>query len=181
MARETYKQAYATAKQDLNEIWFPGSHCDVGGGYPRVFSTNPEVISELWRLSFDWIVDEAQKAGLLVDQDRLATAMPSEPADREIWADLVHESLTEKWKLAEYWRKKTWNSQTKTYEWKAGNSTPRVIPENALIHDSALKRLRKSSLKYEPANISAAFRQQVDQLTSIPLTLPYASGNAPSV
>src|SRR5712675_680773 len=68
---------------------------------------------------------------------------------------------------------------TKFYEWEAGNSTPRVIPENALIHESALKRLRKGSLKNETANISDTFKQQVSQLTSVPVTLPYASGNAP--
>jgi uncharacterized protein (DUF2235 family) len=167
----------ATAKQDLVEIWFPGSHCDVGGGYPSIFSTNPDVLSELWRLSFEWIVHEAQQAGLLIDSDRLATVLKSEPPEREIWADPVHESLSGRWwPLAEYWPKKTWNSQTKTYEFGAGHSTSRVIPEDALIYESALKRLRQTSLKYEPANISAAFRQQVSQLVSIPVTLPYASG-----
>jgi hypothetical protein len=38
-----------------------------------------------------------------------------------------------------------------------------------------LPALRQTDLKYEPANISAAFRQQVSQLVSIPVTLPYAS------
>ena len=169
----------ASANQDLGEIWFPGSHCDVGGGYPRLFSTNPDVISESWRLSFEWIAREAQQAGLFVDPDRLATVLPSEPAKREIWADPLHDSLTGTWwPLAECWPKKTWNSQTKKYQFRTGHNTPRVIPENALIHESALKRLRKSFLKYEPANFSDVFKQQVIKLTSVPVTLPYTSGNA---
>jgi len=98
----------ATSKQDLIEISFPGSHCDVGGGYRSIFSTKPEVLSELWRLSFEWIVHEAQQAGLLIDSDRLATVLRSEPRERQIWADPVHEPLTGRWwPLAEHWPKKT--------------------------------------------------------------------------
>ncbi len=172
----------ATAKQALIEIWFPGSHCDVGGGYPSIFSNNPEVKSELWRLSFNWIVDEARQAGLLVDSDRLATVVKSEPLEREIWADPTHESLSGRWwPLAEHWPKKMWNSQTKTYEWKAGNSTPRSIPEGALIDRSALERLRDKSLKYAPQNISEEFRQNVVSLQTVPSVLAYKGGFVSSV
>jgi hypothetical protein len=89
----------------------------------------------------------------------------------------VHESLTGRWwPLAEYWPKKMWNSQTKTYEWKAGNSTPRSIPEGALIDRSALERLRNKSLKYAPPNMSEEFRQNAVSLQTVPQVLPYASG-----
>ena len=169
----------ASGEQDLEEIWFPGSHCDVGGGYPSVFSSNPEVKSELWRLSFNWIVDEAQQKGLLIDPDRRAIVVKTESPPRNIWADPIHESLTGTWwSLAENWPKKTWNSQTKTYEYKAGNSTPRGIPEGALIDQSALERIRDNSLNYTPANLSEAFRRNVVSLQNVPRDVPYASGVA---
>jgi uncharacterized protein (DUF2235 family) len=167
----------ATANQDLVEIWFPGTHCDVGGGYPSIFSNNPEIRSELWRLSFSWIVGEARQAGLLVDSDRLATVLRSESPERQIWMDPVHESLSGRWwPIAEHWPKKRWNSQSKTYEWKAGNSTPRSIPEGALIDRSALERFRDGSLKYVPPNISEEFRQNVVSLQTMPRVLAYKSG-----
>ena len=167
----------ASAAQDLVEIWFPGSHCDVGGGYPSVFSVNPEIKSELWRLSFDWIVAEAEKAGLSVDPNRRATVVPNELPPREIWADPTHESLTGRWwPLAEYWPKKTWNMQTKKYEWKPGNSTPRTIPEGALIDKSVLERFRDKRLNYTPSNVSDAFRERVVSLEAVPPVLPYTSG-----
>ena len=51
-------------EQDVRELWFPGVHCDIGGGYP-------EAEGGLWRIPFQWILDEARVAGLLVDQQRL--------------------------------------------------------------------------------------------------------------
>ena len=166
----------AFPEQDLVEIWFPGSHCDVGGGYPAIFSSNPEVKSELWRVSFNWIVDEAEERGLLIDPDRRATIVATESPARNIWADPIHDSLTGWWPLAEHWPKKTWNSQTKKYEYKAGNSTSRTIPEGALIDQSALQRIRDNSLSYAPPNLSEAFRSNVVSLQTVQEHLPYASG-----
>ena len=163
----------AIPQQDLTEIWFPGSHCDIGGGYPTIFSTNPDVKSELWRLSFNWLVDEAVKAGLLIDLDRRAIVVPPESPPRNIWADPMHDSLVGLWPLAEHWPKKTWNSQTKKYEYKAGNITPRTIPEGALIDKSALERLKDKPLNYAPQNMSTEFRQNVLSLQGMPAVLAY--------
>ena len=69
--------------------------------------------------------------------------------------------------------------QTKTYEWKAGNSTPRSIPEGALIDRSVLQRIRDESLKYAPPNTSEAFRQQVGSLQVMPQVLPYNQNLTP--
>jgi hypothetical protein len=168
----------ASPQQDLTEIWFPGSHCDVGGGYPSTFSTNPDVKSELWRLSFNWIVDEAVQAGLLIDPGRRAIVVATESPPRNIWADPIHDSLTGWWPLAERWPKKTWNAQTKTYEYKTGKSTPRSIPEGALIDQSALERIRDNSLNYVPPSLSEAFRRNVASLQTVPRDAPYASGVA---
>src|ERR1051325_6829356 len=47
--------------QDLVQLYFPGVHSDVGGGYGD---------SYLWQPAFDWLVDEAAKAGLELDPAR---------------------------------------------------------------------------------------------------------------
>lgn len=53
--------------QDIQEVWFPGCHADIGGGWPRA-------PGESWPLSHTplvWMVHEAQKAGLPFDEDRM--------------------------------------------------------------------------------------------------------------
>jgi uncharacterized protein (DUF2235 family) len=55
-------------KQDIEELWFPGSHADIGGGWPRRDG-------EAWPLSHAplvWMVHEAEKAGLRFDPFKMA-------------------------------------------------------------------------------------------------------------
>jgi uncharacterized protein (DUF2235 family) len=46
-------------------VWFPGVHSDIGGGYAW-----PEE-SGLAMISFQWMVREAEKAGLFVDDAKM--------------------------------------------------------------------------------------------------------------
>jgi len=48
-----------TSKQNVKEYWFPGVHCDIGGGYP-------EDEGGLWQTTFIWMLIEAKKAGLKI-------------------------------------------------------------------------------------------------------------------
>lgn len=57
-------------KQDIQEVWFPGCHADIGGGFTRADS-------ETWMLSHAplvWMVQEASKAGLEFDPIKMARA-----------------------------------------------------------------------------------------------------------
>ncbi|KAJ5577570.1 uncharacterized protein N7459_006534 [Penicillium hispanicum] len=54
-------------EQDIHEIWFPGCHADIGGGWKLEGG-------ELWALSHAplvWMVQEAQKAGLELDPRKM--------------------------------------------------------------------------------------------------------------
>jgi uncharacterized protein (DUF2235 family) len=53
----------------FQQLWFAGNHADIGGGYPE----NESRLSD-WSLA--WMVDEARKVGLKVD-DRVLTVHPS--------------------------------------------------------------------------------------------------------
>lgn len=55
------------AEQDIEEIWFPGCHADLGGGWPLA---NGEE-SALSHGPLVWMVREAQRAGLEFDHDKL--------------------------------------------------------------------------------------------------------------
>jgi uncharacterized protein (DUF2235 family) len=53
--------------QDIHEIWFPGCHADIGGGWKLKGG-------ELWALShvpLVWMVQEARKAGLELDERKM--------------------------------------------------------------------------------------------------------------
>ena len=50
----------AEDEQSLHQIWFPGAHCDVGGGYPlRESGLSNETL--------EWMVTEARMCGLVCD------------------------------------------------------------------------------------------------------------------
>src|SRR5215470_18627889 len=46
--------------RDVKQVWFPGVHGDVGGGYP-------ETESSLSKVPLEWMLREAASAGLLTD------------------------------------------------------------------------------------------------------------------
>lgn len=52
--------------QDIQELWFPGGHGDIGGGWDVAPGEVP-----LSHVPLVWIVHEAQKAGLAFDPDKM--------------------------------------------------------------------------------------------------------------
>jgi hypothetical protein len=54
-------------KQDIQEVWFPGQHGDVGGGW----KLNPLDPTPLSHIPLAWMVKEAQLAGLEFDSEKL--------------------------------------------------------------------------------------------------------------
>lgn len=55
------------AKQDIEELWFPGCHADLGGGWP--LESGEE--SALSHCPLVWMVREAQRAGLEFDSEKM--------------------------------------------------------------------------------------------------------------
>lgn len=54
-------------EQDISEVWFPGQHGDVGGGW----KLNPEDKWPLSHIPLVWMVKEAQLVGLEFDAEKL--------------------------------------------------------------------------------------------------------------
>jgi hypothetical protein len=52
--------------QDIDELWFPGAHADIGGGWPV-----PEGEAPMSHIPLVWIVREAQKSGLEFDEEKM--------------------------------------------------------------------------------------------------------------
>lgn len=69
--------------QQLEQVWFVGSHCDVGGGYPD---------RELADISLYWMIDRARSCGLEFTSDRA-------PLDPGLALGPAHDSATGLYKL----------------------------------------------------------------------------------
>jgi uncharacterized protein (DUF2235 family) len=152
--------------QDCSELWFPGVHSDIGGGYP-------EREGGLWLVAFDWMVQEAVNNGFLVDAARLSGVRNhSVKAPDSPWLEPKHESLKGAWKLAEYFPKRRW-TQDAGYSYQMNKGRPRQIKDGELIHESALRRVRDTD--YRPSNFSDHFIEKIKGLATIPATLCYES------
>ncbi|KAG8526807.1 uncharacterized protein KY384_008236 [Bacidia gigantensis] len=56
-----------SAQADIEELWFPGCHADLGGGWPA----GKEEESPLSHVPLVWMVREAQRAGLEFDAEQM--------------------------------------------------------------------------------------------------------------
>ena len=54
--------------QDIRQVWFSGVHSDVGGSYP-------EPTAGWSKITLEWMLLEAEAAGLLVDTQRAAVVL----------------------------------------------------------------------------------------------------------
>ena len=121
--------------RDIKQVWFPGAHADVGGGYP-------ESESGLSKIALSWMLDEAKAAGLLVNETKEALILgkvsgPFAPPDPNA---TLHDSLTAGWRFAEYVPKPHWNAAKQEIEWRANRFKPRTWPSQPVVHDSAWLR-----------------------------------------
>jgi uncharacterized protein (DUF2235 family) len=155
------------AKQDVKEYWFPGAHCDIGGGYP-------EDEGGLWRTAFVWMALEAKKAGLKIDTEKLRQVLHKTRIVPPAWANPKHESLTGWWCLAEFFPKIPKSKEPGIHWPRLGLFRGRALRGGELIHRSALRRIRRSALGYAPKNLTPEFQVTVKSLKIVPETVPYA-------
>ena len=125
--------AKAHGPRDVKQVWFPGVHCDVGGGYE-------EQDSGISKYALQWMFEEGKAAGLLVDPSKESDVLGLSPAS--IYAPAKsdakkHESLTGAWNIAEFIPKKHWNASKQCDEHRMNLYRRRAIPAGSLIHESA--------------------------------------------
>jgi uncharacterized protein (DUF2235 family) len=125
----------AKGPKDLKQVWFPGVHCDVGGGYPE-----PE--SGLSKIALKWMIDEALPLGLLCDEERVAKIL-GERGGNFVRPDpnaIIHESLAGMWWAAELVLKKHYDRDRKTTGRHMNMGRRRELPEGSVVHHSAWDR-----------------------------------------
>jgi len=122
--------------KDLKQVWFPGSHSDVGGGYPI-----PE--SGLSQFALEWMLVEATNHGLLIDQTRAAWMLGGASGSPYAQPDehqAIHESLVGFWNLAELVAKKHYDRTTGDTSLRMNLGRRRTLPQAARVHESAYLR-----------------------------------------
>lgn len=118
--------------QDVVQLWFPGDHCDIGGGYP-------EAQSGLSKFALDWMIGEAEKAGLLIDEERRNAVVHGKAG--EFWPaspkDPLHGAIPWYWKVAEIVPKRHWNRDRQHEEWRINLGRRRDMGQAPLVHPVA--------------------------------------------
>jgi len=109
----------------VEQVYFCGVHCDVGGGYPDDAGTG----TALSDITLSWMIAKAQALGLVFDAGVLST-YPS-PIDRKNALDTKHESWNPLWLFPK----------------------PRDIAQNATLANSVELRCQTDN-SYRPRNLS---------------------------
>ena len=139
--------------KDLQQVWFPGVHCDVGGGYP-------EDESGLSKIPLEWMLEEAEAHELLVDPNRKDEVLGRTNGSKYARPDPngpSHESLTGAWNLAEVAIKRHFDWTTQKWGHRMNWWRRRTIPPHSLVHESAYQRsgayssrLPQDAIRYPP-------------------------------
>jgi uncharacterized protein (DUF2235 family) len=143
---------------NLKQVWFPGGHSDVGGGYPNLESGQSQ-------FALEWMIVEARAAGLLVDQskvDNIVGYAPQSPAVEPSVEDPVHETLTLAWWPAEFLLKPYYDRAKAKHTVRMNLGRRRTVPPGSLVHESAflrgadyMKRLPPDAIKEPRVSASA--------------------------
>ena len=127
---------------DIKEVWFPGVHCDVGGGYARSEQGLAQVALQWMLREASWPAKGADPGGLRIDYDKQQRVLHEKYALPNCLADR-HWSMKPPWWLAEIIPRVA-RRQRPDQKWSRAISVNffrrRCVPKGALMHSSVLKR-----------------------------------------
>lgn len=143
--------------ESFKQIWFAGSHADVGGGFP-------EDESGLAKIALDWMYHEAESCGCQFDPAKkkqfLEPTRHHEDTSRPDPLAPAHVS-SKYWlliyKILEFLPYRRWNADRRKFSWFFPNLfRHRVIPEGAILHPSVENKL-KFDPGYKPKNLPKTY------------------------
>lgn len=136
-------------QQDVEEIWFPGVHCDIGGGYK-------EAQAGLSKITLKWMVEEAERFGLKIDAAEKAALLPlkdTATASAPNPLAKLHTSLKGLWWLAEFVPKRIYDPRYNfERRWVLHLARPRHVHAGAVIHPAVHERMQGDP-DYRPPNL----------------------------
>ncbi len=150
-----FKPVAGSGRQDLLELWFPGVHADVGGGYP-------ESEGGLWREPFQWMLEEAKAHGLLTESSRELAVLTRSKQPEKPWCEPAHESLSWKWRPAEVFPKLSYGGPQWRRRLRLNLGRPRQIREKILLHPTVVQRQEELGAAYRPRALEGIDRGLID-------------------
>jgi uncharacterized protein (DUF2235 family) len=142
---------------DVQQVWFAGNHCDIGGGYEAA-----EAGASL--ISLIWMRDHAEQAGLKfrpkVSERIFYGADSAKPATAEDIADIntgapLHDEFKRHrfWNLLEWlpfprWRQSDDGSWVR--RWRCHRHRARRVPPGSVLHSSVAIRMERSGYVPSP-------------------------------
>jgi uncharacterized protein (DUF2235 family) len=146
--------------QDCREVWFSGVHSDVGGGYP-------EKASGPSKIALKWMVDEASRAGLRIDQEKYLEVLGAS-GSRDVAPDPcgpIHESLRGAWWICELLPSRyiKYENGVRSVHWRLPLARRRYVPEDSIIHGSVRERMATDS-SYRPSNLPKSYRTETIEI-----------------
>ena len=116
---------------DLQQVWFPGCHADIGGGLP-------ERDSALSKYPLEWVANEAKIAGLKFDDEKLAEILGKSGQVYVRAAPMApNESLVGIWRAAEFVPKRKYDPDKRKLGWRLNLHRRRFVPSSPCVHDAA--------------------------------------------
>ncbi len=125
----------------IKQVWFAGSHADVGGGYPR---------HELSIVSLDWMISEVEVNEDNLDGLNFREDLRNEHRQRSNWHGAQHDSRRG---LAAHYRYKPRDIQA-----LCNDSKNRVHIPEPKIHRSVFERIRGNVVPYAPTGLPADYQ-----------------------
>jgi len=149
--------------QEIKQVWFPGVHSDIGGGYAAE-DTNadaeraPPMLSDC---GLQWMMTIAQRHGLAFDTDYLANHV------NDCATAPQHDSYSLPYRVLEKLGAKSFRRKiNEPIYGTQGNE----LAVNEYLHPSLVDRWESADAKYDPVNLTARV------MTNVPLwQLPYAA------
>ena len=141
--------------QDCQQVWFAGTHSDVGGGFP-------EAESGLAKITLVWMIEAAKAAGLRINTamyNHLVLGKERKGSQNSYVPPDVKAKLHQMDRF--YWPLECCPRRIQFREWKARKkflgfyiplAEPRLIHENSQIHQSVVDRMKAVS-DYNPVNL----------------------------
>jgi len=134
--RAAFRQnRFRARSQGLLEVWFPGVHSDVGGGYT-------EAEGGLAKAAFAWMVLQAKTQGLRFNEKTLQELLGGESSRQP------HRSLRGLWWILEYFPRRTWKATDDgrgRHVWRLNQGRPRFVPPDAKRHEEPVSLERVSA------------------------------------
>ncbi|WP_303902986.1 DUF2235 domain-containing protein [Thiohalomonas denitrificans] len=128
----------SVVRQTVCQVWFPGVHADVGGGYKT---------RDLSDIALRWLLRQAEGNGLKVDWDAFDSSARPNPLGK------LHDSMTGLWKMIHHlsWSVDPYVRPIGPTQRQQRGEPWSVVTER--IHESVFERLQALGEAYAPPNL----------------------------